>query len=228
MTSTILVWCSTDWSREPHQKLGFICNCLSYFTTAKISFSSILYPQFTHVILIIYIYFTPNHIQLFHCTVLNISCHHLLSIRVQTMENCMWFVFYNKPKSANEWASGCVAWQLTSALCTCSLIDNSREPIRNEHSGFFVVETEFHSLPCPEMYKNIFVIPESGWPVISTVCQFGLITLSIFVWLWEQIKTPPWFKAQLRVEYFRENGKQVNCSHSHQRWIVCHILRSRN
>ena len=27
--------------------LGFICNCLIYFTTAKISFTSILYPQFT-------------------------------------------------------------------------------------------------------------------------------------------------------------------------------------
>ena len=34
--------------------LGFICNCLSYFTTAKISFTSILYPQFTHMIFIIY------------------------------------------------------------------------------------------------------------------------------------------------------------------------------
>ena len=29
--------------------LGFICNCLSYFTTAKISFTSMLYPQFTHI-----------------------------------------------------------------------------------------------------------------------------------------------------------------------------------
>ena len=34
--------------------LGFICNCLSYFTTAKISFTSILYPQFTHMIFIMY------------------------------------------------------------------------------------------------------------------------------------------------------------------------------
>ena len=34
--------------------LGFICNCLSYFTTVKISFTSILYPQFTHMIFIIY------------------------------------------------------------------------------------------------------------------------------------------------------------------------------
>ena len=33
---------------------GLICNCLSYFTTAKISFTSILYPQFTHMIFIIY------------------------------------------------------------------------------------------------------------------------------------------------------------------------------
>ena len=28
--------------------LGFLCNCLSYFITAKITFTSILYPQFTH------------------------------------------------------------------------------------------------------------------------------------------------------------------------------------
>ena len=34
--------------------LGFICNCLSYFTTEKITFTSILYPQFTHMICIIY------------------------------------------------------------------------------------------------------------------------------------------------------------------------------
>ena len=56
--------------------------CLSYFTTAKITFTSILYRQFTHVIFIIYIHFMPNHIQLFPCAVLNILCHHLLSIRV--------------------------------------------------------------------------------------------------------------------------------------------------
>ena len=31
-----------------------MCNCLSYFTTAKISFASILYPQFIHIIFIIY------------------------------------------------------------------------------------------------------------------------------------------------------------------------------
>ena len=34
--------------------LGFISNCLSYFTTAKLSFTSILYPQFTHMIFTIY------------------------------------------------------------------------------------------------------------------------------------------------------------------------------
>ena len=34
--------------------LGFISNCLRYFTTAKISFTSFLYPQFTHIIFIIY------------------------------------------------------------------------------------------------------------------------------------------------------------------------------
>ena len=33
---------------------GFYCNCLSYFTTVKISFTSILYLQFTHMIFIIY------------------------------------------------------------------------------------------------------------------------------------------------------------------------------
>ena len=33
---------------------GFICNCLSYFTTVKISFTSILYLQFTHMIFILY------------------------------------------------------------------------------------------------------------------------------------------------------------------------------
>ena len=34
--------------------LGFICNCLSYFITLEISFTSILYLQFTHMIFIIY------------------------------------------------------------------------------------------------------------------------------------------------------------------------------
>ena len=34
--------------------LGYICNCLSYFKTAKISFISILYLQFTHMIFIMY------------------------------------------------------------------------------------------------------------------------------------------------------------------------------
>ena len=29
--------------------LGFVCNCLSYFKTAKITFTSILYPQFTYI-----------------------------------------------------------------------------------------------------------------------------------------------------------------------------------
>ena len=40
---------------------GFICNCLSYFTTAKISFTLTLYPQFTHMIFIMYT---------LHCTVI--------------------------------------------------------------------------------------------------------------------------------------------------------------
>ena len=34
--------------------LGFICNYLSYLATVKISFNSILYLQFTHMIFIIY------------------------------------------------------------------------------------------------------------------------------------------------------------------------------
>ena len=33
--------------------LGFICNCLSYFITARITFTCILYPQFIYVIHII-------------------------------------------------------------------------------------------------------------------------------------------------------------------------------
>ena len=44
----------------------FLCNCLSYFTTAKISFTSILYPQFTHMIFIIY--------NSRHCTALTLVC----------------------------------------------------------------------------------------------------------------------------------------------------------
>ena len=34
--------------------LGFICNCLSYFITAKITFTCILHPQCTNMIFIIY------------------------------------------------------------------------------------------------------------------------------------------------------------------------------
>ena len=33
--------------------LGFICNCLSYFITARITFTCTLYPQCTHMIFII-------------------------------------------------------------------------------------------------------------------------------------------------------------------------------
>ena len=52
--------------------LGFICNCLSYFTTAKISFTSILYLQFTHMIFIIYT-----------------SCHSVLNKILQYLQyNC--------------------------------------------------------------------------------------------------------------------------------------------
>ena len=33
---------------------SFICNCLSYFITARITFTYILYPQCTHMIFIVY------------------------------------------------------------------------------------------------------------------------------------------------------------------------------
>ena len=41
---------------EPHNFfLAFICNCFkSYFTTANMSFTSILYPKLPHMIFIIY------------------------------------------------------------------------------------------------------------------------------------------------------------------------------
>ena len=50
--------------------LGFICNCLSYFITARITFSCILYPQFTHDLYSI-------HIVNFHLAInclYNLSC----------------------------------------------------------------------------------------------------------------------------------------------------------
>ena len=40
----------------------------------------------------------------------------------------------------NKWASVCVVWRLTSALCICFLIDNGWEPIRYEDSGFIVAK----------------------------------------------------------------------------------------
>ena len=36
---------------------GFLCNCLCCFTTAKITFTSILYPQFIYMIYIMHIIF---------------------------------------------------------------------------------------------------------------------------------------------------------------------------
>ena len=51
--------------------LGFICNCLNYFTTAKISFTSILCSQFTHDIY--HMHFTSWMILLF--TSLSIPTH---------------------------------------------------------------------------------------------------------------------------------------------------------
>ena len=38
----------------PLEPPGFICNCLSYFITARVTFTCILYPQSTHMIFIIY------------------------------------------------------------------------------------------------------------------------------------------------------------------------------
>ena len=35
---------------------GFLCNCLSYFLNARITFTCILYPQCTHMIFIIFMY----------------------------------------------------------------------------------------------------------------------------------------------------------------------------
>ena len=31
--------------------LGFVCNCFSYFITARITFTCILYPQYNHMII---------------------------------------------------------------------------------------------------------------------------------------------------------------------------------
>ena len=45
--------CGTILSAE-YSLIGLYFNCSSYFTTTKISFTSILYPQFTHMIFIIY------------------------------------------------------------------------------------------------------------------------------------------------------------------------------
>ena len=39
--------------------LGFICDCLSYFMTARLTFTCILYPQCTYMIFIIYTYNFP-------------------------------------------------------------------------------------------------------------------------------------------------------------------------
>ena len=54
---------------------------------------------------------------------------------------CDLFFTTNLNRQASEQSANvCVAWQVTSAFCVCSLIDNGREPIRNEDSGFFVVK----------------------------------------------------------------------------------------
>ena len=58
--------------------LGFICNCLSYFTTVKISFTSILYPQFTHIIFIIIILFKNYYVNEYDINKpLLLSCMHV-------------------------------------------------------------------------------------------------------------------------------------------------------
>ena len=51
MTSAIPVWCSNP-AGASDLFLGFICNCLSYLITARITFTCILYPRFTHIIFI--------------------------------------------------------------------------------------------------------------------------------------------------------------------------------
>ena len=57
---------------------------------------------------------------------------------------CDLFFTTNLNRQASEQSANvCVAWQVTSAFCVCSLIDNGREPIRNEDSGFFVVKQFF-------------------------------------------------------------------------------------
>ena len=70
-----------------------------------------------------------EHSELFHCRGLDILRCHLFTIRVlNTVGNCMQFGFCDKHKLASEWmsewASFCVAWQLTPTLRICTLIDN--------------------------------------------------------------------------------------------------------
>ena len=50
----------TKWKRSSQVWSNLSSYCLKYFTTAKISFTSIPYLQFTHMIFIIYIHFTWN------------------------------------------------------------------------------------------------------------------------------------------------------------------------
>ena len=49
--------------------LAFICNCLSYFITARITYTCILYPQCKHMIFILYT-------SLLHCIIISSLSHY--------------------------------------------------------------------------------------------------------------------------------------------------------
>ena len=53
ITFTFLIHLLIIYNIQVNFFLSFICNCLSYFTTTKITFTSILCPHFTHMIFII-------------------------------------------------------------------------------------------------------------------------------------------------------------------------------
>ena len=88
--------------------------------------------------------------KLFHCTVLNILWRHLLSIRVQTMEHCMGFVFYNKPvnQKASKWVfvvhNGDVSF-----VRLLPLINDGGETMRNKNSGFLLQKKLCYILSLP-------------------------------------------------------------------------------
>ena len=75
--------------------LGFICNCLSYFTTARITFTCILYPQCTHMIFTIYT-----------------SCSSLFLVYWPTEYPILWQPFCNIVRN------NCIAYRLPATLRT--------------------------------------------------------------------------------------------------------------